>query len=144
MRSTRAYQFRHPVLALLAGGVLLGTALRAATPVEPLPPPEPEWRKSAAFVPASVEPPRWFSAETYPSGAGGPPAWMAGLRSDGEPARYAVGYVPHPPEPLPPTSYDDAPRYAGPEPVAEALLGEEAPIVVTEAELAAAAGTAEY
>ena len=142
MRARRAIKYRNPVLATLAAGILLGIALRAATPVTPLPPPEPAWRKARPAVAAQDEPYRWYSAETYSPGARGLPAWMAGMRSDGEPLRYAVGYVPHPPlPPLPAMRYDEAP-ILDPPPAPEQppeVSPEPEPIVLTAGNLAEAA-----
>lgn len=102
-------QLKSPLAATVLGGLVLGVTLRLATPMDPLPAPEPAWRKSGA---AMIEPS--FSAQTYEAQASAngynyPP---------GGPQVYAAGFVPHPPEETlayareaTRTSYDALPRY---------------------------------
>lgn len=57
-------------LGLLAGGLMLGGALAAATPTRMRPPPEPEWRIPGAAIAvgtgdAGGESAPWFAADTY-------------------------------------------------------------------------------
>jgi len=108
----RAMELRHPFLASAASGILLGIVLRAATPVQPLPPREPPWRH-AAPDPAS-EP--VFSAETYAAGSWGGYADNPHYYPRWQPARYEPPRFEEP-APVPAydrTAYDDPPVYDEP------------------------------
>lgn len=57
-------------LGLMAGGLVLGTALAAATPTQMRPPPDAPWRtdgagRSTTVVQADVSSAPWFAADTY-------------------------------------------------------------------------------
>jgi hypothetical protein len=107
-------QVRHPFLVSAASAIILGVVLRAATPVEPLPPREPPWRQAAPDP--ATDP--GFSAETYAAGSWGGYAGSPGQHPRWEPVRYPETRF----DPLPPirgadyTAYDEPPRFDAPEP----------------------------